>query len=173
MKTNFIKNTTNKHYSFRYSIDGKEKKIDFPPFQTVRVIDFAEVKETESYKTLTKTGKLVQLSHLVEIDDTNFKEYTKNLTFKVESDKVDIRFEAPELAGEQVILYVNYNGTVLDPQFIDIDENGVYEGILARTEQSLMYEVLIYNKFLSSEPDTFLEVIDYPIAFTPVYRIYI
>ena len=53
MKTNFIKNTTNKHYSFRYSIDGKEKKIDFPPFQTVRVIDFAEVKETESYKTLT------------------------------------------------------------------------------------------------------------------------
>lgn len=173
MKTNFIKNTTNKHYSFRYSIDGKEKKIDFPPFQTVRVIDFAEVKETESYKTLVKAGKLVQLSHLVEIDDTNFKKYTKNLTFKVEADKVAMRFESPELADEEVVMYVNYNGTALDPQFATLDSDGVYEGVLPITEQSSLFEIIFYNKFLSSDPATFLEVIDYPIALTHLHRIYV
>ena len=173
MKTNFVKNTTNRLYTFRYRKGEKEKKIKFPPFQTVRVVDFPLVKETESYKTLTKAGKLVQLSHLVEVDDTDFRDYVKNLNFEVLEDRVNFTFEAPELADEQVVLYVNYNGTVLDPQFITIDSEGKYNGVLTRTEQSQMYEVVIYNKFLSSEPDTLFEVIDYPIAFTSVYRIYI
>ena len=124
-------------------------------------------------KRLFVIGNGFEIHHDLPTRYKNFRDYVKNLNFEVLDDRVNFTFEAPELADEQVVLYVNYNGTVLDPQFITIDSEGKYNGVLTRTEQSQMYEVVIYNKFLSSEPDTLFEVIDYPIAFTSVYRIYI
>lgn len=172
-KINFVKNTTKRLYSVKYKVDGKQKVLKFYPEQITRIIDIEEVNNNDGFNTLLKKGKIVKLNHIEEVIKQDYTSLVDFLHFDVEEDRVLFTLKSSELAGAEIVMYVNYNGTALDPQFVSLNSEGIYEGELPITEQSSLFEIIFYNKFLSSDPATFLEVVDYPIALTPLHRIYV
>lgn len=172
-KINFVKNTTNRIYVIKYKVADKQKMLKFYPKQITRVIDKEEVNANESFKTLLKSGKLVKLNHIEEVIKQDFTNLVDYLHFDVDEDKVTFTIKSTELAGEEIVLYVNYNGSAQDPQFVSLNDEGIYNGVLPITAQTEMFEVAFFNKFLSSEADTFLEIIDYPVALTHLHRVYV